>query len=224
MTWKEYQAERAAQEREEAAARSERQAAYEEYIAALKARKAELERKIDRIKARQPAKILYLPKGRVRHADYPSMDFVVDERTAAELNIHAAAISDWGGQPFLDLEHRAGTRTFDLSKFTFEPDGVFAHGRYTPLGWQLHNAGRISGVSATTFVVASNNDPAKLACAIECEISEYDARRAPKAPMTLENQACMGGVLIDGSRSAIQPYRTWKRTLNSSNLSDEAQS
>ena len=37
------------------------------------------------------------------------------------------------------------------------------------------------------------------------------------APMTLENLANMGGVLIDGARSAIQSYKTpseaWKRLL-----------
>ena len=217
LWWKEYQAEMAERERQEAAASELRQAQHQAELAELKASYARLEHEIAQLreKAKQLDKILYLPKGRVRHCEHRSLQFDVSDRIAEMLNRFAVSIFDAGGQPFLDLEHRAGARTFDISKFEFEPDGVFAHGRYTPLGRVLHNAGRISGVSIASFVTASNNKPVFVA--IECEISEEDAQRAPLAPMTLENQANMGGVLIDGRRSAIQrcetPSEAWKRLL-----------
>jgi len=220
MTWAEHVAAQKAAEAAEEAAHELRMKQHRENIAALKTKYAQLQNTVAALECKLSQKknvtvikaatddvekphdkILFLPKGRLRHCEHPDMDFVVSDRTAALLNLFAVGIFDDGFTPWLDEMHDHKTRIFDISKFEFEDAGVFAHGRYTSRGRDLYDAGRICGVSVTTFLVDDKPMPA-----FECTVKP--SAPLPKMLSTMENMSCMGGVLIDGQKSAIQPYET----------------
>jgi hypothetical protein len=150
-------------------------------------------------------KLLYLPSGRVKSLPgEPALDFVVTAETAVLLNGYASRMRDQGGVPWLDLQHDKQTAVFWITDFSFSRDGVYANGRFTDLGKQLRNAGRISGVSISTPVVSWDSKPLAASCV--AQIPKEDTARLEKQPMTVENLSDMGAILIDGGYSAIQPY------------------
>src|SRR5262249_29292303 len=104
-------------------------------------------------------KILFLPVGRLRSVYPPAHAITWNERFAALLNLHALAIFNKNRTPFFDLMHDEKTRIFQIAKFEFEPEGVFAYGQFTPIGRTLRDAGRISGVSPTIPVSGKDQKP-----------------------------------------------------------------
>jgi hypothetical protein len=206
----------------ELAAREEL-ARLENYIAERKKRLAEIDaeeaefvrkhlRKIGQVKAasfvgKPHEKILFLPAGRVRSVLPPDQDVTVDDRFAARLNLFALSVFDQGSVPFLDLSHDYRTKIFEIAKFEFEPaTGVVAYGRFTAFGRKLRDAGRISGVSPSIPVSTRDHKPLSLAFGTEPVDYSETSESVKRVPPTPENFANMGGVLVDGNISNLQPY------------------
>lgn len=241
--WQKYQAAKKAQLDAEGKAFQQSQAESAANIARLKAEKAEIERTIVRLRERlgiknEPVlanpspttdldngaasekgldKLLYLPKGHLRSYYPPENEIVVTAATAELLNAFARTIFARGDRPFLDLAHDGVTRTFDpIVKFVFEDTGVMVLGRYTAIGRQLKDAGRITGLSATFQL----GDDAKPLCSA-FGTQPIDWQSGDSASVKFGgNIACMGGILIDGAFSAMRPVKPapapgeeWRRIL-----------
>jgi hypothetical protein len=155
------------------------------------------------------------------------MEFMVNQEMTDQLNADLEAISKLDVSCWLDRDHDWKTRIFSpITRFEFvEGEGVFAIGLWTPDGQALRDSSRISGVSVNMSFVDGKSVPSAYRLEVPPRDRETLARRQSSPPPTsttpqeeIGELAILGGVLIDGHRSAIQPYRTqteqWKEILD----------
>jgi hypothetical protein len=167
-----------------------------------------LERKNETPAEKELDRLYYLPRGRV--GGYPNgvpcCEFEVTDRTEALLNAMICSLSE---TPWLDLRHDRATRIFDVSHFRLNGSGLFVYGKLTALGKHFRDSGRISAISVTIHVLAVPGKPVVALGGFEFVTPPARTRSADQATTTpAANLAIMGGVLLDGEQSALQPTET----------------
>jgi hypothetical protein len=175
-----------------------------------------IERKNETSAEKQLDRIFYLPSGRVGGCPNgdPYVEFDVTEKTEALLNSMVVSLIENANPPWLDLRHDGKSRLFDISHFKLNVAGLFCYGRYTALGKHLRDSGRISAVSVTIHSMFMPGKPVFAFGGFDFSTPPVKSESADQAKIPL-SLSVLGGVLLDGERSAFQSITNETKPLPS---------